>query len=112
MSRRIAATIPVPSDDFYDPNVTSSSGNLRLEVYHTYVGTQGDNARLEARLLPETTLIQPTYLSRQTLGLGQIVVEFNRVSDGEYRSEQVEVCMVSATGTPFYCETFPAWKFW
>ena len=108
----IAATIPVPSDDFYDPNVTSSSGNLRLEVYHTYVGTQGDNARLEARLLPETTLVQPTYLSGQTLGLGQIIVEFNRVSDGDYRSEQVEVCMVSATGTPFYCETFPAWKSW
>ena len=108
----LAATIPVPQDDFYDPVITPSGDSLNVQVYHTYVGTQGDTAQLQARLLPETDLIQPTYLRGQALGLGLLAVEFNRVGDGDYTSNQVELCMVSEAGTPFYCETFPARKSW
>lgn len=108
----VAATIPVPTDDFYDPILTSSGDSLSLQIYHTYVGTQGDSATLQARLLPATNLIQPTYLSGQELGLGLLIVAFNRVSDGDYTSEQIELCMVSETGVSFYCETVPARKSW
>ncbi|MBE2223590.1 MAG: SH3 domain-containing protein [Anaerolineae bacterium] len=108
----VAATIPVPQDDFYDPELTYAGDSLTVQVGHTYVGTQGDIARFQARLLPETDLVQPTYPSGQALGLGLLTVVFNRVADGEYSSEQVELCMVSDTGTPFYCETVFARKSW
>jgi len=108
----VAATIPVPSDDFYDPILTPLGDVLSLQIYHTYVGTRGDNARLQARLLPETDLIQPTYPSGQELGLGLLIVAFDRVSGGDYTSDQVELCMVSEAGVSFYCETFPAQKSW
>ncbi len=107
-----AATIPVPIDEFYDPILTPSGDSLSVQVYHTYVGTQGDTARFEARLLPETNLIAPTYLSGQELGIGLLIVQFDRIAEGEYVSEEVELCMVSGFGTPFYCETYPAPKSW
>ena len=96
-----AATIPVPVNEFYDPILTPSGNSLSVQAYHTYVGTYGDTARFEARLLPETDLVQPTYLSGQDLGLGLLIVEFNRVGEGAYTSEQVELCMVAANGTSF-----------
>jgi hypothetical protein len=108
----VAATIPVPVDEFYDPALTPADNSLSVQVYHTYVGTQGDTARFEARLLPETNLIQPTYPSGQELGIGLLTVDFNRVADGAYTSDQVELCMVSAAGNPFYCETYSARKSW
>ncbi|PID85423.1 MAG: hypothetical protein CSB13_08015 [Chloroflexi bacterium] len=108
----VAATIPVPVDEFYDPFLSVSGDSLSLQVYHTYVGTQGDTAYFEARLLPETNLVAPTYLNSQELGLGLLIVEFNRVAAGEYFSEEIEVCMVSQVGTPFFCETYPARKSW
>ena len=108
----IAATIPVPSDDFYDPVLTASDDALNLQVSHIYVGTRGENASFQARLLPETELIQATYPEGQTLGLGVLTAIFQRVSEGEYASEQVELCMVSETGVAFYCETVSARKSW
>jgi hypothetical protein len=108
----VAATIPVPLDDFYDPILTPSGDSISVQVYHTYVGTQGENAQFQARLLPETDLVQPTYLSGRDLGIGLLIVAFNRVAEGEYTSSQVELCMVSETGNPFYCETVPVRKSW
>lgn len=107
-----AATIPVPTDDFYDAVPTVVDDGLRVQVSHTYVGTRGDNAIFQARLLPETELIQPTYPNGQELGLGLLTVLFNRVGEGEYASEQVELCMVSEAGVAFYCETVFARKSW
>lgn len=108
----IAATIPVPLDDFFDSELTRGDNSLSLQVSHTYVGTQGDNARFQARLLPETDLIQPMYPSGQALGLGLLSVEFNRVGSGDYTSNQMELCMVSESGEPFYCEIISARKTW
>jgi hypothetical protein len=108
----VAATIPVPTNDFYDPVVVPADDSLTAQVGHTYVGTFGDDAQFQARLLPETDLIQPTYLNGQELGIGLLTVTFNRVADGAYTSNQVEFCMVSADGAASYCETFPARKSW
>ncbi|NHZ72069.1 MAG: hypothetical protein GWP17_03175 [Aquificales bacterium] len=108
----IAATIPVPLDDFYDPVLTPSGDSLSVQVYHTYIGTQGENAQFQARLLPETDLVQPAYLNGQDLGIGLLIVAFNRVREGDYSSSQVELCMISEMGEPFYCETFSARKSW
>jgi uncharacterized protein YraI len=108
----IAATIPAPINDFFDSVVVPAEDGLAAQVYHTYVGTFGDDAYFQATLRPETELVQPTYPRGQELGIGLLTAVFNRAADGAYTSNQVEFCMVSADGTPFYCETFPARKSW
>ncbi len=108
----IAATLPAPMDEFYDFVAQPTADGLTITVDHVYVGTQGEEGTFTAELLPETTLIAPTYENGQALGLGQFVVRFARVGEGEYTSTAVRLCMVSTTGQPFFCETYSASKEW
>lgn len=108
----IAATLPAPVDEFYNFMAQSTAEGLTITVDHVYVGTQGPEGTFTAELLPETSLIAPTYENGQALGLGQFVVRFARVGEGEYTSTAVRLCMVSTTGQAFFCETYAANKEW
>lgn len=108
----IAATLPAPADEFYDFAARPTADDLIITVGHVYAGTAGEEATFTAELLPETSLIQPTYENGQALGLGEFVVRFSRVGEGEYASTAVRLCMVSTDNEPFFCQTFPVSKEW
>ncbi len=108
----LVGTIPAPANEFYDFVVQPADDGLMMTVRHVYVGTVGPEGTFQATLLPETDLIQPTYENGQVLGLGDFVVQWARVGEGEYTSTAVELCMVSAAGVEFFCETFPLRRGW
>ncbi|MCP4362992.1 MAG: SH3 domain-containing protein [Chloroflexi bacterium] len=108
----IVVTIPVPVDEFYDFTAVSTEDSLLVAVGHVYVGTVGAGANFQAELLPATDLIQLTYETETTLGLGEFRVKFNRMGEGAYSSTAVRLCMVSASGEVFFCELYPFAKEW
>lgn len=108
----IVATIPEPVNEFYDFVAQPTEDGLTVTVGHVYIGTQGPEGTFQAELLPETSLVQPVYENGQELGLGQFTVRFERVAEGDYTSTAVRLCMVSAAGNAFFCETYPVLKEW
>ncbi|HUM71406.1 MAG TPA: SH3 domain-containing protein, partial [Chloroflexota bacterium] len=108
----LVGTIPAPTDEFYNFVAQRTEDGLTITVGHVYAGTAGPEGMFLARLLPETDLIQPTYENGQALGLGDFVVHFARVAEGEYTSTAVQLCMASTAGVEFFCETFPLRRQW
>lgn len=100
-------TMPAPVNEFYDFSAGETEDGLTVAVSHVYVGTVGENGTFTAKLLPETNLITTEYVNSDELGLGQFVVNFTKTGAGAYTSTAVEVCMVSAAGQEFFCDTFP-----
>jgi hypothetical protein len=108
----LVSTLPTPANEFYDFVVQPVDDGLTMSVGHVYVGTAGAEGTFQATLLPETEIIQPTYENGQALGLGDFVVHWARVAEGEYSSTAVQLCMLSSGGEPFFCQTFPLRRTW
>ncbi len=108
----VVGTIPAPADEFYNFVAQRTDEGVTISAGHVYVGLAGPDATFQVTLLPETTLVQPTYENGQALGLGDFVVNLARVAEGEYSSTAVQLCMVSPTGVAFYCQTFPLRREW
>lgn len=109
----IAATIPAPENQFFDFAAVEEEGQWTLYVGHTYIGNQGDEAYLEATLLPGPTDVQTSYERGNELGGGLRIISFTRPATAEPAiTTAVRLCMVSPTGDPFHCQEFPIYKQW
>lgn len=106
------ATIPAAVNEFYDFSAGDTEDGLTVAVSHVYIGSVGADAFFRAELLPQTDLVAIDYVNSRELGLGQFIINFSKTGEGAYTSTAVRVCMVSASGDEFFCDTFPARKEW